>query len=263
MSQQQADAEGQQKVDMEKPITQQFPPEISPAENVYRAMDLADEKQIIKMDKQVKQALFYKHKQSNTIQLTSKGIYMYVQYMASVGEALKFKVDPVTKLEKFGFDDMSQWAWQSECIVVNSKTGLETQGMAEASYIDPFKAGSRDPFGKTKSATKAQRNAYRKQIPEVWLNELLRAAQKEGTVQDLETPNIPITSKNTAAGASSQNTTTSENATTAASSGKPSEKQMAYYKSLCLKYDIKDSVTPSTNEGMMARITQIKAAYNT
>jgi len=75
------------------------------------------------------------------------------------------------------------WYWRSLVRVRNEKTHLETEGISESPYLESSKY---DKFGKTKSLSKAERNAWRKQIPELEIITLLKNANGERT-ENLDT----------------------------------------------------------------------------
>ena len=86
-------------------------------------------------------------------------------------------------MDKDEEDNEERWYWRSTVVVRNDATGLETFGVAESPYLFD---GRYDTFGRTKSASKAERNALRKQIPEVKLQEMLMTAET-GKVQQQHT----------------------------------------------------------------------------
>ena len=256
MSQQQADAENKQVESMPtvvpkvEPRTGDEVPLTVPANNEYLASELADEKQIIEADQVVKEALSYCAKGKQII--SYRGVLWCVLKMSENGHPLQIIGDPKIHLEKFDLDDMNEWTWMAQIKVRNITTGLETIGDAESSFIDIYdKTGKRDIFGRRKAISKAERNAYRKQIPELQIQAMLNAVSGSSNSQVLkqETGNQPTN-------------TQSANTQPANNSNEISPKQQKYYNDLCLKYNIKDTVTPRTKEGMMARISQIKAAHN-
>ncbi len=97
--------------------------------------------------------------------------------MAQQGQALEV-IDSYIALEKDEVNDKKMWYWRSKVKSRNQKTGLETEGVAECAYIDP-KEGMYDKFGRTKAHSKAERNSWRKQIPELEITALLDNVKKD------------------------------------------------------------------------------------
>jgi hypothetical protein len=149
----------------------------------FNKMDIADEKQIINADKGVREAMVYNAKGHN--QLTYIGLKHLTLMMSQEGQALEVleynvkldKGDSVNKLEPI------DWRWYATYKVRNKMTGHESVGMSEASYLEN---GKYDMFARTKALSKAERNAWRKQIPELKIMELIKQATAEGSVQDLD-----------------------------------------------------------------------------
>ncbi|MDI1496236.1 MAG: hypothetical protein K8823_1544 [Cenarchaeum symbiont of Oopsacas minuta] len=209
--------------------------------DAYLANDIVDEKQIMEADKEVKQALVYHHTQSNKLVITYAGVKWAVLKMADRGSSMQFIGEPQIKLEKFGLEDMKEWCWQASVKVRNINTRLETLGVAESPFIDRYsKDGKHDPFGRTKAVSKAERNAYRKQIPELEIAAVVKSAQTTGGIQQLQTTPTPASAQKGAPASASQT---------------------KYYRDLCTKHGINDSVTPSSMEAMSVRIDQIVKRY--
>jgi len=144
-------------------------------------MDKADELQIANADKAVQQAMVYKTKGGDK-QLTYIGLKHLTLLMSQKGqplEVLEFSV----KLDKQEGAQID-WHWYATYKVRNQKTGHESVGMSEANYLD---GGKYDPFGRTKALSKAERNAWRKQLPELAIVELIKTATKEGSVEEIKT----------------------------------------------------------------------------
>jgi len=141
----------------------------------YSIMDSADEQQIISSDDDLRKALVYDLR--GTKQITYIGLKFLVLRMSQNDQALQILKSEVV-LDKDDPDDHSMWYWRSIVRVKNSKTGLETEGISEAPYIESNKY---DKFGRTKAISKAERNAWRKQIPELEITHLLKNAKGERT----------------------------------------------------------------------------------
>ncbi len=154
--------------------------------NDYAILDKNDENQIISSSDEIKQALVYDLKGKK--QITFIGLKWLTVRMSQAGQALEI-VDSSVKLEKDG-EDKELWFWRSSVKVRNQKTGLETEGIAECPYLETnyiYKDGKRtdeteskyDSFGRTKAHSKAERNAWRKQIPELEITTLLKSVQAD------------------------------------------------------------------------------------
>ena len=207
------------------------------ADDKFTACELADEQQIISQDPKVREDLIYYHTQTQEYLVADSGVKWFVQQMAKKGEALVFTQPPKTWLEKYGSEDDSRWVWQSECVVKNSKTGLETYGQSESPFIEPFKHVY-DKFGRTKAGSKAARNANRKQIPEADLVRMINIAMKNGDAKPIETKTPPPAQR-----------------------APPTPAQVNEYKRLIFKHNILNEVAPSSKDGMSARISAIVAKH--
>jgi len=146
----------------------------------FEFMDKADSEQIISASDDLKKALVYDVRGSK--QITLIGLKFLILKMSQAGQAITIE-SSVTTLDK---DDIEKpfWFWRSIIKVKNQKTGLETEGVSESPYIDE---GVYDKFGRIKSASKAERNAWRKQVPELEILELLKNTDGERT--QVITPN--------------------------------------------------------------------------
>ena len=144
----------------------------------FKLMDAFDEKQIIEADKEVKQALVYINKTSNKQEITYAGLKHLVLEMSVAGYALEI-LESHVQLDKDDPNDKKTWIWRAKVRVRNIKTGYESEGLSEAPYHDQFKPGVYDPFGRIKATSKAERNAWRKQIPELKINALLKATSSD------------------------------------------------------------------------------------
>ena len=146
----------------------------------YSIMDKADEQQIISADDDLKKALVYDIRGSK--QITFIGLKFLVVKMSQNGQPLTIIKSEIT-LDKDDPDNQNMWFWRSLVRVRNEKTHLETEGISESPYLE---SGKYDKFGKTKALSKAERNAWRKQIPELEIVTLLKNANGERT-ETLET----------------------------------------------------------------------------
>lgn len=142
----------------------------------------ADEQMIINADKGVKEAMVYSIQ--NEKQLTYIGLKHLTLLMSQKGQPLEV-MDCEVKLEKVDPQNQATWIWYSTYKVRNQKTNHESVGMSEAGY---FESGKYDHFGRTKAMSKAERNAWRKQIPELEIRELIKSASKDGSVKTFDKP---------------------------------------------------------------------------
>jgi hypothetical protein len=140
----------------------------------------ADENQIMNADKGVKEAMVYDMKGDK--QLTYIGLKHLTLLMSQKGQPLEV-VQCDVKLESPADTPQSTWHWYATYKVRNQKTGHESVGMSEATY---FENGKYDPFGRTKAMSKAERNAWRKQIPELEIRELIKSASVDGSVKKFD-----------------------------------------------------------------------------
>lgn len=153
-----------------------------PVKSDYTIMDNADEQQIISSDDDLRKALAYDLR--GTKQITYIGLKYLVLKMSQSEQALEILKSEVT-LDKDDLENKQMWYWRSIVRVKNSNTGLETEGISEAPY---FEQNKYDKFARTKAISKAERNAWRKQIPELEIITLLKNAHGERT-QKLQTEN--------------------------------------------------------------------------
>jgi len=152
--------------------------EIAKLEQVdFSIMDKADEEQIINASDDLKQALVYKV--NNKFELSYVGLKHLALLMSQNGQSLEI-LD--CKMELLG-DKPEEKVWYATVKVRNQKTRYETIGMSECPY---YYNGKYDPFGRTKALSKAERNAWRKQIPEFEIKKLLEDSQKKGLTKELE-----------------------------------------------------------------------------
>lgn len=140
----------------------------------------ADEQQIMNADKGVKEAMVYDMKGDK--QLTYIGLKHLTLLMSTKGQPLEV-VECDVKLSSPPDTPKLDWHWYATYKVRNQKTGHESVGMSEANYYDN---GKYDPFGRTKAMSKAERNAWRKQIPELEIRELIKSASAENSVKKFD-----------------------------------------------------------------------------
>jgi len=150
----------------------------------YQIMDEMDSQQIVQADTAVKQALVYVTKQGKP-QLSYMGVKWLVLKMSQAGQALEIPEMPQVILERYDPEDRNTWVWYATVKCRNAKTGLETIGTSEQPFIDALsKTKAYDSFGRTKAVSKAERNAYRKQIPELEIQEMMKdASMQQGAPQ--------------------------------------------------------------------------------
>ena len=149
----------------------------------FQILDKADEDQILKAQDKVKQALCYELKvgDKKIKQITFIGLKWLALKMSQTGQALEIQTSNV-QLEKDDPDKQDFWFWRANVKVRNQKTGLETEGIAECPYLQSVKGSKTyDTFGRTKAHSKAERNAWRKQIPELEITTLLETVTKSDT----------------------------------------------------------------------------------
>jgi len=156
----------------------------------YKILDKMDEEQIRAADSGLKQALVYEMtiKGKKVKQITYIGLKWIIVKMSQKGQSLEI-VSSEVKLEKDDPDKKDHWNWRAIVRVKNLKNGLETEGVSECTYLEKKwiyeKDGTKtdeftleyDPFGRTKAHSKAERNAWRKQVPEIEILELLQTAE--------------------------------------------------------------------------------------
>ena len=149
----------------------------------FSIMDKADEQQIISSDDDLRKALVYDLR--GTKQITYIGLKFLVLKMSQNEQALEILKSEVV-LDKDDPDNQQMWYWRSIVRVKNQKTGLETEGISESPY---YEFGKYDKFGRTKAISKGERNAWRKQIPELEITTLLKNANGQRT-EKLETDTL-------------------------------------------------------------------------
>lgn len=140
-------------------------------------MDKADEQLIINADKAVKQAMVYEFSVGGKKkhELTYVGLKHLTLLMSQNG-------NPLEVMESIC--EQKNDIWYATYKVRNKTTGHESVGISECPVND---GGKYDPFGRTKAMSKAERNAWRKQIPELKITELIKAALAKGETQEINT----------------------------------------------------------------------------
>lgn len=146
-----------------------------PEVNEFSIMEKEDEQQIISADEALKQALVYKV--NGKIEITYIGLKHLVLMMSQKQQPLSIVEH---KMELLG--EGNDRIWYATIKVRNLKTGYESVGMSEQPY---FFNGKYDNFGRTKAFSKAERNAWRKQIPEFELKKLIQDATSTGQVKEI------------------------------------------------------------------------------
>lgn len=142
-----------------------------------------DEQQIIRADKAVKQAMVYEVtiKGVKTQEITFVGIKHLILELSGKGNPLEI-LESICILEKDDPNDQNTWNWRAYKKFRNQNTKLESDGRSECPYLEN---GKYDPFAQRKADSKAERNAQRKQIPELVIKEFLKSVKGED-VQNLD-----------------------------------------------------------------------------
>ena len=143
----------------------------------YQIMDAADSKQIEQADTAVQQALVYIA--NGKKQLTYIGIKSIVLEMSQNEQPLEIPDLPSVELIKHDENNQKTWIWYATIKVKNAKTGLESIGASEQPFLDEYRQYQMDSFGRTKAISKAERNAFRKQIPEAEINRRINDVKPE------------------------------------------------------------------------------------
>ena len=188
----------------------------------FQIMDEADSEQILRAESAIKQALAYDVRGKK--QLSYMGIKWLVLKMSQKEQPLEIVDMPILELSKIDPEDQSTWIWYCIIKAKNLKTGLVTVGASESPY--QLKPGEYDTFGRTKAISKAERNAYRKQIPEIEINAMLETI----SLDDIEHLRSNTAAPNT-----------------------PSQKQLDYLKNLGYT-----GITPKTKEEASKIIEECK-----
>ena len=136
----------------------------------YIILDDADSKQIELADTAVKQSLAYEVRGKK--QISFAGVKWLILKMSQNGQGISINIHDISLDDS----DPDNKVWIATVKAKNMKTGLETIGASEQPWDI---GGKRDPFGRTKALSKAERNAYRKQIPELEIQAMLEKADAE------------------------------------------------------------------------------------
>ena len=154
--------------------------------DMYHILEKADEDQIRAADEKVKEALVYEV--HGDYHLSYAGVKHLSLLMSQKGQPLKI-VNAEVEIRKDSEEDRSTWIWDAKVIVRNDSTGHETVGVSEAPY---FYNGNYDSFGKTKALNKAERNAIRKQLPELQIEKMVQEVRSKGDrITKVENPKEP------------------------------------------------------------------------
>lgn len=148
-------------------------------------MDEADNTQIQGAETAVKQVLAYEVRGKK--QLSYMGVKWLVLKMSQKKQALEVVDLPCIELMKHNESDQTTWIWYVTVKVRNLKTRLVTVGASESPF---FVDNKYDTFGRTKAISKAERNAYRKQIPEIEINAMLETIPTND-IKKLESQSTP------------------------------------------------------------------------
>lgn len=204
----------------------------------FTIMDEADSQQIQRAESAIKQALAYEVRGKK--QLSYMGIKWLVLKMSQKEQPLEIVDMPIVELSKINPEDQSTWIWYCTIKARNLKTGLVTIGASESAYLAKSPSGfnSYDTFGRTKAISKAERNAYRKQIPEIEINAML------GSIVPSDIEHLKSNNSDT--------TTVPNNTPTP-----PSQKQLDYLKSLGYT-----GITPKTSAEASDKISQLKNNFS-
>ena len=145
-----------------------------------------DEEQIMRADKAVKQAMVYEVsiRGVKTQEITFIGLKHIMLEFSARGNPLEI-IESICNLEKDDPTDKTTWNWRAKVRCKNQSTNHESEGLAECPYMENVKY---DPFGQRKAHSKAERNAWRKQIPELQIKEFLKSVNRED-IQQVDEPN--------------------------------------------------------------------------
>ena len=185
----------------------------------------ADSLMITNADRSIKEALVYSA--NGKKQLSYMGIKWLELKMSQGGQPLEI-VSHSVELVKHDPEDRNLWIWYATIVLRNKKSLLETLGASEQPFLGHN--GQYDNFGRNKALSKAERNAIRKQIPEVEINQMINEA-KGDQVQELK----PTASSTV--------------------DDRPSEKQLNYIRALGHTGEM-----PSTKQEAMDLISKLKEA---
>lgn len=165
--------------------------------NNFSLFDKLDEDQIMQADAAVKQAMVYQNKKGHK-EITYVGLKHIVLEMATKGNPLQI-IKSECRLDKDDPEDKDKWIWRADVIVKSKDSGHEASGFSECPYMEEIKEWKDgkvtntykqyDFFGRIKALSKAERNAWRKQIPELVIVEMLKAVTEERT-QKIDTDKV-------------------------------------------------------------------------
>ena len=137
----------------------------------FLILDEADEKQIAEIDQKMKDALVYELKGNK--ELSYVGLKHLTLLMSQKGQALQVLEDEC---------NLQDGVWYAKMKVRNIKTQHETVGYAQQPAVMDTNDGPKpDNFSRTKAFSKAERNAWRKQIPELQIKTFIEVISKKGT----------------------------------------------------------------------------------
>ena len=133
----------------------------------------ADARQIETADTAVQQSLAYDLRGKK--QISFAGVKWLILKMSEKEQPMHIEVTYL-KLVKHG-ENREEWMWDATVRATNQKTDLETMGAASQAFLT--QGGEMDQFGRTKALSKAERNAYRKQIPELEIHAMLNTVSPD------------------------------------------------------------------------------------
>ena len=132
----------------------------------------ADARQIETADTAVQQSLAYDLRGKK--QISFAGVKWLILKMSEKEQPMHIEVTYL-KLVKHS-ENREEWMWDATVRATNQKTDLETMGAASQAFLVN---GAIDQFGRTKALSKAERNAYRKQIPELEIHAMLNTVSPD------------------------------------------------------------------------------------
>jgi len=144
----------------------------------FLIFDEADEKQIQEANESIRNALVYELKGKK--ELSYIGLKHLTLLMSRRGEGFQVLEDEC---------NLNDGIWYAKMKVKNIKTQHETVGYAQQSAS---LNGSPDVFARTKAFSKAERNAWRKQIPELQIKTFIELLLKKNpdVKQDLKKADV-------------------------------------------------------------------------
>ena len=204
----------------------------------FIVLDAADSRQIETADTAIKQSLAYDVRGKK--QISFAGVKWLILQMSQKGQGVSIDIHDISLDDS----DPENKVWMATVKAKNMKTGLETIGASEQPWAQN---GKRDPFGRTKALSKAERNAYRKQIPELEIQDMLQSAEAE----PLEAvPNHTVSSV-------TESKPISAGYISSDRPSPPTDKQISYWKALGGRGD-----PPGTKFEMMKAISELKESKN-